>query len=505
MEVSHINSANNDTILKLSHIDKRFPGVHALKDISLEVRRGEVHALIGENGAGKSTLIKIITGAYTPDSGTIEYDGKEYARMTPQESVRVGIGAIYQEFTLSMPLSVAENIYMGQRVNDGVFRDYKLMCQKASEIIGTLGVSIDPKALVRELSVAYRQLVEICKALARKAKFLIMDEPTAPLTDEEVRLLFRIIADLKAQGITIIYISHRLDELFAVADRLTVMRDGEIVTTQDIKDVTKPQLIAWMVGRTLKESFPERTVQYGDIVLEARELSGNGVGPISFQLHAGEVLGLGGLVGAGRTEIARVIFGADKKTGGNLLMNGKEVHFRTPMDAIKSGIGLVSEDRKNQGVLQRMAIDFNISLPIIKEISKALFVDKGKENSIVNQQVENLQIKTPSVKQLVANLSGGNQQKVVLAKWLASDSKVLILDEPTRGIDVGAKQEIYRLINALAEQGKAIILITSEMEELLGLTDRMLVLYEHKYVGSIERENYSQELVLQYASGETEM
>ena len=495
--------SENDIILKLSHIEKTFPGVHALKDVSLEVRRGEVLALIGENGAGKSTLIKAITGAHAPDSGTIEFDGKEYARMTPGESVGLGIGAIYQEFTLSPSLSVAENVYMGQRVNPGKFVDFKKMNQMTADIIQRLGVKINPKALVRSLSVGYKQLVEIAKALARNAKLLIMDEPTAPLTDDEVTQLFRIIADLKAQGITIIYISHRLDELFQVSDRVAIMRDGEMITTKNINEIDKPMLIQYMVGRQLKESFPERNKKYGDVVLEAKDFCGETVGPVSFSLRKGEILGFGGLVGAGRTELARALFGADHQVGGELYVKGKKVHFTSPMEAIEHGMGYVSEDRKNQGVLQNMGVDFNITLPIIKKISHLTIVDTGKEKQIVQKQVDDMHIKTPSLKQTTRNLSGGNQQKVVLGKWLASDAEILILDEPTRGIDVGSKQEIYQLINKLAEQGKAIIVISSEMEELLGLTDRMIVLYEGNYVTTLEKEDYTQERVLQYASGET--
>ena len=492
----------NDIILKLSHIDKSFPGVHALKDISMEVRRGEVLALVGENGAGKSTLIKAITGAHAPDSGTIEFDGVTYQKMAPDLAISVGIGAIYQEFTLAPPLSVAENVFMGLTVNKGMFRDYRLICKKTKEIMDKLGVNIDPKQLVRNLSVGYKQLVEIAKSLARNARFLIMDEPTAPLTDDEVELLFRIIAELKTQGITIIYISHRLDEIFAICDRVTVMRDGAVITTKNVKDVTKAELIKYMVGRELGNSFPQRDIKYGDVLLEVKDFSGETVGPVSFKLRAGEVLGFGGLVGAGRTELARAIFGADPHVGGEVYVKGKKVNFKTPMDAIDHGMGYVSEDRKNQGVLQNMAVDFNISLPIIQRISHLTIVDTKKEREIVMKQVDDMRIKTPTLKQKVSNLSGGNQQKVVLGKWLASDADILILDEPTRGIDVGSKAEIYQLITDLALQGKAIIVITSEMEELLGLTDRMLILYEGKYMTTLEKNDYTQERVLQYASGE---
>ncbi len=495
--------ANVDKILEVKHISKSFPGVKALDDVSLDVRRGEVLALIGENGAGKSTLIKIMTGAGQPDEGEIVFEGVSYPALTPAKAMEIGIGAVYQEFTLAPTLSVAENIYLGQQVNDGPVRNYALMCQKAQAQIQRLGVTIDPKILVRDLTVAYKQLVEICKALARDAKFLIMDEPTAPLTDDEVALLFGIIHDLKAQGISIIYISHKLDELFEVSDRVTVMCDGKVVTTQNTNEMTKDELIMYMVGRKLSDNFPARPVHYGDVVLEVKNLSGQGVAPISFQLRAGETLGLAGLVGAGRTELARLIFGADPKFGGEVLIDGKVVDIKSPKDAIKHGIGLVCEDRKQQGGLLDMPVRFNITLPILERLSKLTVIDKSEERTVVDKQVKDLSIKTPTVEQLARNLSGGNQQKIVLAKWLASDMRVLILDEPTRGIDVGSKYEIYRLINKLADSGMAVIVISSEMEECLGLTDRMIILHEGEYMTTLEKENYSQELVLKYASGET--
>ena len=496
---------NADTILKLSNIKKSFPGVRALKNVSLDVKRGEVHALIGENGAGKSTLIKIITGAYVPDSGIITFEEQEYTSLTPHLAISLGIGAVYQEFTLAPTLSVAENIFLGQKVNEGIVRDYKLMCKKAGEIIGRLGVTINPRQLVRNLSVAYKQLIEICKCLAQNSKFLIMDEPTAPLTDEEVDQLFKIIEELKAQGITIIYISHRLDEIFRVSDRVTVMRDGEIITTKNIYEVDKPQLIKYMVGRELSERFPERKESYGDIALEVKDLVGGGVGPVSFKLKKGEILGISGLVGAGRTELAEMIFGAARKDSGEIYVDGQRADIRSPHDAIRHGIGLVCEDRKSKGLLLRKSVGFNISLPIIELLSRLTVVDSGTEKEVINKQINNLDIKTPSAYQLTGNLSGGNQQKVVLGKWLANDSDILILDEPTRGIDVGSKHEIYKLINGLAEEGKAIIVISSEMEEMLGLTDRMIILYEGSYMTTLEKEDYSQELILQYASGETSL
>ena len=352
------------------------------------------------------------------------------------------------------------------------------------------------------MTVAYKQLVEIAKAIAKNAKLIIMDEPTAPLTDDEVDILMKIVHELKAEGISIIFISHRLDELYRVADRVTVMRDGEVIITKEVNELSKADLIYYMVGRELKESFPSRSIAYGDVALEVKDLTGSGVAPVSFSVRRGEIVGLAGLVGAGRTELARLIFGADPKDGGEIFVDGKKVEIRSPRDAVDHGIGYVSEDRKQSGVLLRMPISKNITLPILKRISHLGVVDTKKEAEVVTKQIDDMRIRTPSAEQLAGNLSGGNQQKVVLGKWLASDSKILILDEPTRGIDVGAKQEIYKLINQLAEEGMAIIVISSEMEEVLGLTDRMLILYEGHFMAELKKEDYSQERVLQYASGE---
>ena len=493
-----------DNILEIHNLTKIYPGVVALNDLSLEVRRGECHALVGENGAGKSTLIKSIAGAIRPDGGRIVFEGKEYEALDPALAKKIGIGVIYQEFNLCPPLSVAENIYLGEHLTPGLFQNEALMNQKAQEILDQFKVEgLKATALVRDLSTAYQQLVEIAKTVAKNAKLVIMDEPTAPLTEHEVEVLFRIIQDMKARGITIIYISHRLDELYQVADRVTIMRDGCYVATRETKDVTKDELIAYMVGRELKKNFGSRNTQTDEVLLETRDLGGNGVQPFSLQLHKGEVLGLGGLVGAGRTEYAQLIFGAVKKECGEVWLNGEKVEINSPQDAVRHGIGMVPEDRKSCGAILRMNIRENIVVPILKRISnKAGFVDSQQEKTITEQQIQALRIKTPSPEQTVNNLSGGNQQKVVLAKWLANDCQVLILDEPTRGIDVGAKQEIYNLINELAAQGKGIIVISSDMEEVIGITDRLLILYEGKLSGRLEHEEYTQEKILKYASGE---
>lgn len=493
-----------ENILEIRNLTKTYPGVIALNDLSLSVRRGECHAIIGENGAGKSTLIKSIAGAIEPDKGTVVFEGKEYASLDPTLAKEIGIGVIYQEFALCPALSAAENIFLGERLTSGAFQNREKMNQKAQEILDQFRVDgLKATMKVRDLSTAYQQLVEIAKTIARESKLIIMDEPTAPLTEREVEVLFRIIHKLKEEGITIIYISHRLDELYEVSDRVTVMRDGCYIMTTDTKDVSKDKLIAAMVGRELKKNFEARAVKTEEILLETKNLGGNGVQPFSIQLHKGEVLGFAGLVGAGRTEYAQLIFGAAEKECGEVYLNGERALIRSPQDAVKYGIGMVPEDRKLCGALLRMSISDNIVVSILKRISNRFsFVDKNQEKEIAAGQMQALQIKAPSANTQVNNLSGGNQQKVVLAKWLANDSSVLILDEPTRGIDVAAKQEIYKLINELAAQGKGIIVISSDMEEIIGIADRILILYEGRLSGELSREEFTQEQILKFASGE---
>lgn len=490
-------------ILEIRNITKTYPGVIALNNASFAVEEGEVHALVGENGAGKSTMIKVITGAIKPDEGTIVYQGKEYTELNPILSGEIGIEAIYQEFNLASSLSVEENIYMGTKINKGIFIDRKKLTQNTLEILKSLNVDINPETKIRDLTVAYMQLVEISKALARQVKLLIMDEPTAPLTDNEVEILFQLVRNLKKKGVSIIYISHRLEEIFELSDHVTVMRDGQVIKTVPTKEMTKDQLIFDMVGRKLTETYPKRAPKYGKTILEVKGLSGPFNQETSFTVREGEIVGLAGLVGAGRTEIARLIIGADKKYSGEIYMNGKKVDIHSPKDAIEKGIAYVSEDRKNQGVLLKMSIRWNITLPILRKLSHFLFIDRKKEDECVNQYKDALKIKTPSLNQLVGNLSGGNQQKVAVAKWLASESKLLILDEPTRGIDVGAKQEIYDLINKLTQEGLGILMISSEMEEIMGMSDRMLVMAEGKLVGELQREEYAQDKILRYASNIT--
>lgn len=488
-------------ILSVRDMVKTYPGVVAINHFSMDVREGEVHALIGENGAGKSTLIKTLSGAIEPDSGLIRVGEQEFSSMTPALSKKQGIEVIYQEFTLVPGISAAENVFLGEKTGTGVFVDIKDRERRAEELFRQLNVEIDVSKPVKHLSPAHQQLVEIAKAVSRNVRILIMDEPTAPLTVSEVDNLFRIIRDLKAKGVTIIFISHRLEELFEIADRVTVMRDGCFVDTKNIEELDRKQLISMMAGRELNESYPERTCAIGEEILRVENLTGNGDRDISFTLHRGEILGFAGLVGAGRTELMRVIYGADELEDGKIFIKGKEEKIRSCQDAIRCGIGYIPEDRKNHGVFLRMSIKWNTVVNNLKGYSKGIFVDTEKETEAAQNYAERFKIKTPSLDQKVGNLSGGNQQKVVIAKTLAAESEIIIFDEPTRGIDVGAKQEIYKLINELAESGHGIIMISSDMPELLGMSDRIVVIYEGRKTGEAAKEEFEQNYILDLASG----
>lgn len=490
-----------ENILIMRHITKTYPGVKALNDVSITLQKGETLALCGENGAGKSTLIKVLSGAITPDSGVIQVFGKEYQSMTPSVSKDLGVAVIYQEFNLMPTMTVAENVFMGDQVGTKHIFDRKLIRKKTKEIFAMMGVDIDPDETVRNLTVAYMQLVEIAKALSKDVKILVMDEPTAPLTDDEVEILFTIIQKLKQKGISIIYISHRLNEIFRITDRVAIMRDGEMIHTCATDLLNRDQLIKHMVGREIKDQYPERNCKVSEEILKVENLTGNGDNNINFSLRKGEILGIAGLVGAGRTELARVIFGADKLENGNIILDGEKYIPSTPKHAVKCGIGLIPEDRKQDGLILNFPIKWNVTLPILKKLTNFAFIKKQEENELVNRLVKEVLIKTPSTMQLAGNLSGGNQQKVVLAKWLAGNCKVLIFDEPTRGIDVGAKYEIYKLMNALCEQGVGIIMISSDMEEIMGMSDRIIVLSEGTQSGELERKEFNQELILSYASG----
>lgn len=493
-----------NTILSVRDIVKEYPGVRAIDYLSFDVEEGEIHALIGENGAGKSTLIKTLSGAITPTSGTIIINGREFSAMTPKRSKEQGIAVIYQEFTLVPGISAAENVFLGEKTSQGLFVDIKDRERRAKELFDRMGVEIDVSKPVRNLSPACQQIVEIAKAVSRDVKILIMDEPTAPLTVNEVDTLFKIVRDLKKRGVTIIFISHRLEELFELADRVTVMRDGTYVGTRKMEEIDRQTLIAMMAGRELKESYPLRKVSLGEEVLRVEELCGNGDKDISFNLHKGEILGFAGLVGAGRTEIMRVIYGASPAESGKIFVNGKEVHIKSCSDAIQLGIGYIPEDRKAQGVFLPMTIKWNTVINNLKAFSNGIFVDRKKENDAAAEYQEKFDIKTPNLNQKVRNLSGGNQQKVVIAKTLAANSEIVIFDEPTRGIDVGAKQEIYKLMNELVENGKSIIMVSSDMPELLGMSDRIVVIYEGIKTGEVTKAEFDQNYILDLASGGVE-
>lgn len=489
-------------ILELKHISKQYTGVKALDDVSISFRRGEVHALMGENGAGKSTLIKTLSGAIQPNDGEIVFEGTTYTHMEPHQAMELGIHVIYREFNMMPELSVAENIFMGQQLGGGVLFNKSITEERAQKILDGMHVKINAKETVKNLSVANMQLVEIAKALTRDVKVLVMDEPTAPLTDAEVETLFEIVQMLKSKGVTIIYISHRIAEVFQISDRVSVLRDGRFIKTVMTNDVDRDELIRLMVGREVSDTYPKRDFAPGEVVLELRDVCGNGVENVSFAVRSGEIFGLSGLVGAGRTETMRMIFGADPIDSGEVLLNGQPVHPKHPAEAVKLGIGLIPEDRKQQGLLLDLPIFTNISMATMRDISRFTVVNSRAEKENVNRLVEAVTIKTPSIAQLVRNLSGGNQQKVVLAKWLAANCKVLIFDEPTRGIDVGARHEIYKLMNELCRQGIAIVMISSDMEEILGMSDRIMVLCEGHQAGILEREAFSQETILSLASGQ---
>lgn len=497
-----------EPIVRMEGISKAFPGVQALDMVDLEAYPGEVMGLVGENGAGKSTLMKILSGAYKKDTGRIYLDGKRIEIENPYHAQKLGISTIYQEFNLTPNQTVAQNIFCNREPKKkGIlgtlgFIDKEMMEEEAKKILETLGADISPKELVKNLSVAERQMVEIAKALSFKAKIIIMDEPTSALGPDEVEKLFEIISQLKSQGIAVIFISHRLEEVFKIADRITVLRDGKLVGVMRREEATPDKVIYLMVNRPLTEMFKREETKVGDVVLEVKNLSKKGVVEnISFKLYKGEILGIAGLVGSGRTEMVRLIFGADKKDSGEIYLDGRKVEINSPEDAVKLGIGLVPEDRQNQGLILKLAVRENIGIPILKKLVNFIFVNKERLNSIAKEFVQKLNIKTPSLLQKTLYLSGGNQQKVVLAKWLSLNPKVLILDEPTRGIDVGAKVEVHAIMNQLAKSGIGIIMISSEMPEVLAMSDRILVMNEGKLVAELSKKEATQEKIMAYASG----
>jgi ABC-type sugar transport system ATPase subunit len=496
-----IDSTRDIPLLSMRGIDKSFPGVQALRQVDLDLARGEVLALLGENGAGKSTLIKVLGGAHRPDAGSIEIEGAPAHIASPADAKRAGIAVIYQEFNLVPTLSARANIFLGQEQTTASFVRRRAERRAAQALFQRLGVHVDPEMLCRDLTVAQQQIVEIAKALWLDARIVVMDEPSATLTPREIERLFDVIRELQAAGIGVIYISHRLDEIFNIANRVTILRDGEHVRTSHIDEFTRDQLIEAMVGRKLENEFPTREAQRGEARLVVRELTRRQVvRDVSLSVHRGEILGMTGLVGAGRTETARLIFGADRRDSGVIELDGRTLRIRNPRDAIRAGICLLTEDRKSQGLLLRQSSRHNFGLPNLADFSSAGFLRQAAERALFADYIDKLHIKIPHQDQPVGFLSGGNQQKIVLAKWLARNCKVVIFDEPTRGIDVGAKFEFYVLMHELAAQGMAIIMISSELPEILGMSDRILVMHAGRITGEITDVRQStQEQIMQLA------
>ena len=490
-------------LLVMEGIDKSFPGVHALDHVDLTLAAGEVLALLGENGAGKSTLIKVLSGAYLPEAGGIRIAGRDAAIGNPIDAQRAGVAVIYQEFNLVAAMSVRENIFLGrERTAAGLLRHADER-RRARELFGRIGVEVDGDALCRDLSVAQQQAVEIAKALSLDARIVVMDEPSATLTPQEVRRLFAIIGDLRGAGIGVIYITHRIDEIFRIADRVMVLRDGRHIDTRGVADVDRDRLIEMMVGRRLDSEFPRRDVTPGPERLLVRGLSrGRKVRDVSFSVRRGEVLCLTGLVGAGRTETARLIFGADRRESGSIELDGRPLRVRGPRDAIRSGICLLTEDRKGQGLILSQSVRENFGLPNLTQLCRFGFVRLRRERDALGGYIKALSIRPPDGEKRAGDMSGGNQQKVVLAKWLQRNCEVIIFDEPTRGIDVGAKYEIHSLINELAAAGKAIVMISSELPEVLGMSDRILVMHDGRITGEIaDVPNATQEQIMELAVG----
>ena len=497
---------NDAVVLEMKNITKRFPGVLALDKVQLTLHRGEVHVLLGENGAGKSTLIKTITGAYIPDEGEIFLEGKPVRFDSPLHAQKLGISAVYQEFNLIPELDAAKNIFLGKELMVGktIKLNSREMYRKSEEYLETIGAKLNPRIPIKNLGVAAQQMVEIAKAIATDCKILILDEPTAVLTNQEIDRLFQVVETLTKRGVAIIFISHRLEEINRIGDRVTVMRDGAYVDTIQVEKgkLDTDYLVKLMVGREITNKFPKINVAIGEEILRVEHLNRKNVlKDINLTLHAGEILGIGGLVGAGRTEAVKAIFGADPIDSGEITVFGKKALIRQPKDAIRLGIGLAPEDRKVEGLNLGMSIKDNIIMASVDKISRCGVIGRRRRTSIPEELKDNLRIVTPSINQMVGNLSGGNQQKVVLAKWLASDSRIVIFDEPTRGIDVGAKVEVYQLMNQLISRGVGIIMISSELPELLAMSDRILVMHEGRITGELSHEEASQEKVLRLSSG----
>lgn len=493
-----------EPIIELQGIVKHFGGVQALRGVDFHLFPGQVHALVGENGAGKSTLVKVLAGIHRPDEGVMKVDGKEIALRSPTQAQELGIAVVQQEPMLFPDLDVAENVFMGRHPRDRYGRvDWKRMYREVEQLLASLDVSLSAHTPVQGLSVAEQQMVEIAKALSIQARVLVLDEPTATLSAREVEELFAIVRQLRERGVAVLFVSHRLEEIFAIADSLTVFRDGSHIITAPVSEMTTEEIIKHMVGRELSNLFPKGEAEIGVVVLEVRQLTRPGVfADVSFQLHRGEILGFAGLVGAGRTEVARVLFGIDRAESGEIWLKGKKISLRSPQQAMEHGIAYVPEDRHQQGLVMNFSIAANITLAILQQISRLGLVDPRREQKIAGDYSGQLRIRSSGVEQLVSALSGGNQQKVVLSKWLATNPSILILDEPTRGIDVGAKAEVHRIVSDLAAEGLAIILISSELPEVLAMADRVVVLHEGRVTGTFSRSEATQERVMFAATGQ---
>ncbi len=492
-----------EVILTMKNITKSFSGVAALRNAELELRSGEVVALMGENGAGKSTLMKILTGIYRKDAGEIRYLGREVEYRGPAESEEAGIVIVHQELNMMNDLTVAQNLFIGKEIMKGALIDDQSMKRKAAELFSLLNISIDPAEKIGNLTVGKQQMVEIAKAISKKAKIIVFDEPTAALTESEIEELFKVIRDLREKGTGMIYISHRMDEIRRISDRVTVMRDGEFVGTLETESCGKNDIIRLMVGRTIfsEPKTESRVGKDAPEVFRAEHLNrGKHVRDVSFSLRKGEILGFSGLMGAGRTEVARLLFGADRRDSGRIFVNGKETEIRTPEDAVRAGIGYLSEDRKRFGLIVDQSVEENTVIASLDRFLRGIFIDRKKSISCAEHYVRELKTRTPSVSQLVRKLSGGNQQKVVIAKWLVRNCDILIFDEPTRGIDIGAKSEIYRLMENLAEEGKSIIMISSELPEILRMSDRVIVMCEGRVTGVLDISEVNQEIIMESAT-----
>lgn len=492
---------NETVVLEMKGIDKRFPGVHALKRCSLSLRKGEVNALAGENGAGKSTLMKILTGIYQRDEGEITYNGNSVVFKNPREAQEAGIAIVHQELNLMNHLTAAQNIFIG-RESDGFFLNDKIINKKTAELFKELKLNIKPTEIVGNLSVGKQQMIEIAKAISFKSNILILDEPTAALTESETKELFRIMNELKTKGVGMIYISHRMDEIFKITDRITVMRDGEFIKEVKTKDTNLNEIIKLMVGRNVSTEKKEKSnvKKDAETILEVKNLKSHVVKDISFDLKKGEILGFAGLMGAGRTEAARILFGADPKISGEIFVRGNKIDVKNTSDAVNAGIGYLSEDRKRFGLATGLSVSENSVLAHLEDFQSGLLIDDKKVEIETLKYVDKIKVKTPTINQLIKNLSGGNQQKVVIAKWLIRNADILIFDEPTRGIDIGAKSEIYNLMNELVAEGKSIIMISSELPEILRMSDRVVVMCEGRLTKILNIEDANQEVIMKYAT-----